>query len=357
MPEEPMTQGWKSGLMPVLERISKVASGPGKLRVLTAGERLALAIPTDRRAAAMVIDLYRPQRWKGRMFRRMAAWQACLGLAESRPTFHGAPSQFPEVEWLRPAAERGMIGFLGCNPNHGLRCVLAGIDPESGENFVAKLGFDHSASAVQREHETLERLHSRNPGVLPSMGCEQGQDWALLRLPHLGSISPSSMADPRISALLESWMQSDTVELGTDPWTCDLLDRVPQSAAPAGWHTRMRNRRVRRALLHGDFAVWNLREVDGNLCALDWEWAQENGIAGVDLAHGLRQEAYMVRKLSPGKAIAWMLDQANSPTWQPYLKATGWADAPEDWLRLGLLHSHYNALNPSAELLEVLGIR
>ena len=91
-------------------------------------------------------------------------------------------------------------------------------------------------------------------------------------------------------------------------------------------------------------------------CNLDWEWANEHGIAGIDLAHGLRQEAYLVKRLPAQQAVDWMLHQVSKSPWSSYLQRTGWAGAAEDWLRLGLLHSHYNAKNPSEELLKVLGI-
>lgn len=65
----------------------------------------------------------------------------------------------------------------------------------------------------------------------------------------------------------------------------------------------------------------------------------------------------MVRGMKPGAAVEWMLGEARSPRWRDYIAACGWSGAEEDWLRLGLLHSHFNALNPSAELLDVLGLR
>ncbi len=64
----------------------------------------------------------------------------------------------------------------------------------------------------------------------------------------------------------------------------------------------------------------------------------------------------MVRGMKPERAVLWMLEQAESPTWSGYLDLCGWAGAYDDWLRLGLLHSHFNALNPSAELLKELDI-
>ncbi len=362
-----MSEGWKSDVSPLLRRISQVATGAGSLFVLVAGSRLALALPADRKAARIVADLYQPQRWKGRLFRGIAKWMITFGIPGFRPTHPGTVGSIPEASWLKEAAERGCIGFLGCNPNHGPRCVLAGIDPSSGEKFIAKLGLDESAHAIRREAKVLENLKGRYPGVIPPMelktallqsqiSSEKAFDWALLRLPNLGSTAPKSMDDAEIHKLLEDWLGGDSKPLSKFTWAERLLERVATSEAPTGWHHEIKRKQIRTALLHGDFAVWNLRKTQNGLMAIDWEWGEDNAVAGIDLAHGFRQECYMARGMKPKDAVAWILRQASSPRWREYLHMCGWGNDLENWLRLGLLHSHFNALNPSAELLNVLDI-
>ena len=165
------------------------------------------------------------------------------------------------------------------------------------------------------------------------------------------------MADERIKNLLQAWLGEEIRLLGEIPWARELIAKVPVHAAPDGWHERMASLRIRTCLLHGDFAVWNLRVTSSGLVAIDWEWGREHAAAGVDLAHGLRQECYMVRGMNPQPAVSWMLDQASSALWNDYLDLSGWTGETENWLRLGLLHSHFNALNDSTGLLDELKIR
>jgi hypothetical protein len=351
-----MELGWNTGCDDTLIRIAEIATGSSGLRMFSAGARLSLALPSDSSAAHTVIDLYQPQRVKGRIFRAVARFSVFTGFARRHPSFFGPQSSLPQVRWLRGAAEAGTVGFMGCNPAHGWRCVLSGIDPATGSGFVAKLGLDESAEAVRTEDKTLRVLHSRFPGIVQSLGCENGTDWALLRLPHLGNISPMTMADPQIGKLLVSWLGDCWDPLSGNFWAMELLERLDSSLVPKGWHDRMRSYQVRHALIHGDFAVWNLRATNDGLCAIDLEWANENGIGGVDLAHGLRQECYMVRGMKPERAVAWMLEQAASPIWSRYLDSCGWGQDHRDWLRIGLLHSHFNAKNDSTELLAALDI-
>ena len=118
----------------------------------------------------------------------------------------------------------------------------------------------------------------------------------------------------------------------------------------------MDNLSIRSALIHGDFAIWNLRHTPQGVQAIDWEWAELQGIAGIDLIHGLRQEAYLIRKLSPSSAISWIKEQVMKAPFSDYLKQSGWYGETDNLLRLGLLHSHYNAQNESRDLLKELSI-
>lgn len=353
---------WRDGLDVIFRRIGSVALGEGAWIVLRAGTRVALALPADRAAARVVIGMYQPHRMTGRLFRLLAHMVMATGLWRLMSKVLLLGTGEPQVAWLQQAARRGTIGFLGCNPVHGPRCIIGGVDPANGRPFVAKLGMDNSAASVVREHEVLVSLHGRYEGVLPSLGLDRGVDWALMRLPHLGEQSPLSMLDSSVPSLLRSWLGEEWISLEESDFARKLLEQVSPEQAPPGWHERMRKAKIRKALIHGDFAVWNTRyEIDASgqpterLIALDWEWATEQGIAGVDLAHGLRQEAYLIKRMSAKESVDWMLQQATRGPWTSYLQDSGWAGEAKDWLSLGLLHSHFNAKNPSEELLAELG--
>ena len=355
--------GWNRSLSPILERIAELATGPVILRVVSAGARLALALPADRKAAMMVVDLYQPQRWKGRIYKNISKWVAFSGLAARFPSFPGISDE-PLVDWLRPAAKAGSVGFLGCNPVHGWRCVLAGVDPTDGAPFVAKLGLGGSSKSIRREAEVLESLRGKYTGVVEALSLDQGnsedgvdRDWALLRLPYLGNKNLPSVHESAVVDLLMAWLGDERMMLGDDPWAHALLGRISQGEAPDGWHEEISRLEIRRALIHGDFAVWNLRIKDGEVYALDWEWGVENGIGGIDLAHALRQEAVMVRGLRGKAAISWILNAVSDSMWAGYLKSSGWSGNHLDWLRMGLLHSHFHTKNESSELLAELGIQ
>lgn len=355
MPELIMESGWAGPLEAPLARIAEVATGGASLRLLRGGARLAFGLPENREAARVVLGLYEPQRWKGRLLRMAGAALLATG-AYRRVLPVAAGAAKPAVDWLRPLAAEGSVGFMGCNPSHGLRCVLGGMDGD-GAPFVAKLGFDHGREAILREARQLRSLGSSWPGIPPVLSLDEGPDWALLRLPHLGSAAPGHMDDPGVTALLQEWLREDGGPLGDNAWASELLEHAGASGVEQDWCARMRGVVVRGALVHGDFAVWNLRRTDRGLVAIDWEWAVEDGIGGLDLAYGLRQEALLVDRLDPAAAVRHILGHARKHPASAYLTSCGWNGREEDWLRLALLHCHLVLGDDSAPLLAELGIQ
>ena len=351
-----MIYSWQNNLEAALERISYTATGSVPLHVYRAGGRIALAVPKDPRLTKIVIDLYQPQRLKGSAFKLATSMLSRTGKRLGAYTHSPDADLLPQIPSLQEPARAGSLGFLGCNPSHGLRCVIAGIDPKTGETFIAKLGLDESADAVRQEYESLLQLHHQFSGLVKPTAQESGDDWYLMRLPYLGNSSPSSMNLPAIAELLQSWTSNEVVRIDGCDLTASLIEHTQVNHALSGWHHKVGALKVSRALVHGDFAVWNLRNTKNGLFAIDWEWAEPKGIAGIDLIHGLRQEASMVRKLNAKAAIDWMLEQLKSDLWTPYLTRSGWSDHHLDLLRIGLLNSHHNAKNDSRELLAEVGI-
>ena len=347
---------WNQNLQSTMQRIAAVATGPTQLAVITAAKRVALALPSNQAAAQLVLDLYQPRRLAGKCFKRAAG---ALNMIDFRPLSHlYSPSgkSIPAVEWLRDAAECGTIGFLGCNPAHGLRCIATGILPDTGESFIAKLGFDESAEAVKREHDTINKIRRQHIGIVDPVERNKGDDWYMMRLPHLGNKTLTSISTKGVVELLNEWLHDHETKLSDNSWANSLIERACVHRALRGWHGHMQQLTIRSSLMHGDFAIWNLRKTPTGVQAMDWEWAEPEGIAGIDLVHGLRQEAHLIRKLSAPASISWMKEQATQAPWAAYLKEAGWAGELDNWLRLGLLHSHYNAKNESRNLLREMGI-
>ncbi len=350
-------QGWDRGSRAFIDRLSCVASGWGELRIVHGGSRLAVALPQEKSAARLVARLYQPHRWKGKLFSIYLKSRVSSSLGKSM-TVRDRESKDMRATWLSDAVAKNLVGFIGGNPVHGQRCVLGGYEDLGGQSpFVAKLGFDQSKASIIREAKLLRQLYGRYRGVLRPESLDVGEDWALLKLPYIDGNSIRKIDSPSVLSLLAEWRGGEKRKLGDMAWSGELLDQAENVGLPSAWCQRMRGTKIKGALVHGDFAVWNLRETPLGLCAIDWEWGVEKGIAGIDLAHGLRQEATMIRGKSGRRAIDWILSQASSRSWRTYLWTSGWDVEKSDWLALGLLHTHFNTNISSMSMLEALSLR
>ena len=82
---------------------------------------------------------------------------------------------------------------------------------------------------------------------------------------------------------------------------------------------------LKPVIRHGDFARWNLlRQSDGSLIVLDWEWGVASGMPGIDLVHFFAQDARLVKRLTPHAVVRSVEQSLGRGDCQDYLAATGW---------------------------------
>lgn len=319
---------WKGDLSEIIARLREVALGDHAIRLVVLTDRIALALPLERALAGEVLKLYRPMKFRARLM----TWGLRGMIATGRHRILGKKcggSAIPEISWLRSS---GPLGFLGCNPSHGIRCVLLSED-KSGVRRVTKLAIGSGHDSLAREARQLEKLSGEFEGIPKLGGFERGEDWTALWTGHFATPGPRRMEAQMVVPLLESWFSKESVHLGAIVWLRPAIDRA--SPALAGV---LRKQVVRSALVHGDFAPWNLRWDDGRLMVIDWEGGCEDGIAGLDLGHGLVLESRLVEKLSGTELIDSVLGKAGRGGMNDYLAKSGWKDR-ELWLTLVLLQT------------------
>ena len=90
------------------------------------------------------------------------------------------------------------------------------------------------------------------------------------------------------------------------------------------------------ALMHGDFAPWNLRTKQGNVAAFDWEYGVIEGVPWLDELHHVWQTCILLDKLAP-TVIVQTLD-AHALTLPANLDATQARALVSLYLVHGLIH-------------------
>ena len=309
--------------------LSEIDFSKAGYSVLVRNGQPLLLLPPEKRAAALTLDLYLPQGRKAKAAVAVLKTANKLGLFqrilpklvsehsqrhEAETTDQNSattpPEQFHEVScvsWLDSSAQsepmpfsqddidRGRVGFLLCNPDHECARVVAvkAGNPAS----VIKWSDLSGEGKLNREIENIKALTEKHLQGLPALLSSGRNSTSLwFEMAHYAKVDVVSACDSRVIKLLEFWMSEETVnplktDLGRELWGSE--EWTPQQECLE----RLGELKIRRAVMHGDFVPWNFRQGAEELLAIDWEWAREDGLAGIDLCYGLLQEALLVKEM------------------------------------------------------------
>lgn len=321
-----------------------------------------LLIPLDRHAASLTLGMYLPQGRKAKLAVSVLKAANALGLLQRiLPKLVsgsiGATATSEPMPFSQEDIDRGRVGFLLCNPDHGCARVVAvraggALRLQSHSASVFKWTDLAGKAKLNSELYNINFLTRRSLSGVPGVRSEGSNSFSTwFEMDHYAKADVVSVCEPHVIKLLESWMSEETIapldnKLVASLWATE--EWTPYQNAIE----RLSILKIRKAVVHGDFATWNLRAGQDGLVSIDWEWAEPDGIAGLDLCYGLLQEALLVKKLSPRQALHDVKVAANSPCCKEYLKATGWHDAIDLWIKTGVFYRH--SRKPCPELLEVL---
>lgn len=319
---------WKKDLDLVFPQLQRVALGGHAVNVLTIGDRIVFGLPEDRSLSNEVVNLYRPMKWKARRMAGLVKTFVKMGGARFLKSRSSSVVR-SEVSWLN---DGGNLGFLGCNPGHGCRCILLS-RTESQPIKVTKLAIGSNIDSVVAEGKWLQKNSGEYPGVPKFGGRETGSDWAAFWTNHISGSGPQELGGVAEVELLKSWLRPGRVRIGDLCWMEPLLEGVPTILA-----SRIKDKIVCEALIHGDFTSWNLRSDEEGLVAIDWEWAKEDGIGGLDLGHGLIMEAVLVKGLRGEDLVNEVHIKLEKEWISSYLKECGWSDM-NLWMALALQYA------------------
>jgi hypothetical protein len=329
--------------------LSNVDFSKVRYSVLTRKGTPFLLIPSENRATELTLGLYLPQVFKGRFAAAALKIANKLGLIK-----HVLPKLIvPDIEtreepetlpFTQNDIDSGRVGFLLGNPEHGYARAVA---VNSGEEIsVIKWSELSGAGALERECKNIELLNANKVRGVPSVvsyGRNSTSFW--FETTYFPRVCVSSVCDRRAIELLQSWI--------VDGFVSPLENKhVASLWAMEGWApdreelATLEGLKIRKAVVHGDFTVWNLRTGSEGLMAIDWEWAVPDGIAGLDLCYGLLQEALLKKKLTSSRALRYVRRMVDNPVCKAYLEFVGWHDCLDLWLKTGVLHLHSKRDNP-----------
>lgn len=305
--------------------VKTVAGGPGRWGLLRRGGAPLLALPSDRIAAARTLSLYQPQS-------RLAKWVAAGMRVSVSLGLHRfvLPGEAHEVEVCAAkgvvasaASETGVL--FGSREHRVKRAVVCRRSEEGWE--VCKIAFGTEGSAMlQREAAAIRSLSNRLSCLPRLLGIHDGGGATVLRMPYVEGEPVFPCGPGPALELLNDWWSSDTRRSACEfpEWEAIESVLIARSGGLAVLD-RLGGMSFRPSVRHGDLARWNLRRTSsGKMMVLDWEWAAEVGMPGLDLVHFVCQDLRLVDRLPDREAIMKCVELLEEAAPSAYLKEAGW---------------------------------
>jgi hypothetical protein len=214
------------------------------------------------------------------------------------------------------------IGFASGSPVPPHKPVFVVLDGRGRPRAFGKVAVEESARMpLQREARVLAALAERAPAPAPSLLLEREVDG---RLVTLQSALPGNAGPRRFSAMhrrfLDALQTGDVRTVAETEYVRRLGERLSSIAQLSQEVAALRrlgpslsDLRVRGTIIHGDFAPWNIRQVDGQISAFDWEHGCLDGIPLIDALHHVLQVGVLLDGWGVERAFETLMSLATEP--------------------------------------------
>jgi hypothetical protein len=324
------------------------ASSAGRYDLLLRDNRVLCALPADAATAMRTLELYQPQRWKGRILKWCV--QQCLKRGRRFPFLKIWSSDRSDEN----DTKRNIGIMVGSTGHHCERAVAVVKSDDHWE--VVKLAFGaDSAKILDREALMLKKLWAY-PSVPEIRDYQTSENSARLHMTWQHGVAWHSHDISQIIVLLKCWKSNqEPRSLDTFPeWAAILtgFEGFPE------WQKRAEewsSYQLVPSIRHGDLTRPNLRcSAAGSLWVHDWERGAYKGVPGLDLAHFLIQDVSFRNLISPQKVIQHVLKQLNAEPCRQWIQSIGWKDGPVSLLASTIAFNIGSEYFNQIELLDIL---
>lgn len=288
-----------------------------------------LALPLQSGLAQETLNLYQPQKWKGRLTRSIYRGLIKTGVYQLLPKFTIVDGSQGLLSVLNDQLGVDAIGCLLGNPSGKNRNVI-GVVEIKNQPYVVKAGYGKSADGVRREHKNMCRFSdkiSSIPSVMTS--CSFGDDseggFAYVADMVEGD-SPRHLEEHKqVLRLLHHWLDSGVKKRLADLklWQRMLAATKKEGVAQEAVD-EISSMEIVSPIAHGDFAPWNIKmKPSAAPCVIDWESAEELGVPGWDAMHYQVQRWQLVDDVAESDIYSRLTDWVKSDEMADYWNKSG----------------------------------
>jgi hypothetical protein len=303
-----------------------------KFRLMRKRGEPLLLIPADARLADASLSLYPAQTWRGRLARLLVALSIHTRLPVlTEPMLLAPDLQSPFLKFVAtpaPTAALPRFAMLFGNPNAtGRRFIMLVFDRSGRPEKVIKVGQGADAGElIRREAGFMKTISGKLSGIPKLLGDFESTGVRAVALEYIAGRTANAGDLSSVAEVLAPWLDREhTVEITELPaWqrlrlaagADELFRRAEKSLS---------GMRVHPAILHGDFAPWNIRvhPATQKWVVLDWERGELAGPPAWDWFHFVIQPALLVAKLSAAGLADKVERFVNSPEFSGYAACAG----------------------------------
>ena len=326
-----------------------------RFRIIRRHGELLLALPMARSEATVALQLYAPQRPTARVAAGVLRLLLRIGLPVPLPVeefrFSSTDPFCEFLSRLEPAwsACDGGLGVLAGNPRAAGRRFVLMLFKNGRAVAVVKAGVGSDAQRLVAAEAAFLQTAGR-PGIAAPLAVFDSSRVRAFAMAPLAGEAPRRPSSRDVHRVLLPWlnrtMSVPLAELAG--WA-----RVANACAdrPA-WRKHCEGAAVRKvfpAVMHGDFAPWNIKvhPESGAWQVFDWERGEILGVPGWDWLHFEIQNAILVRRENAATILKRIERLFADPDFCDYAQQAGIAGI-ERALLVGYL-LHCVAIQPPTE--------
>ncbi len=319
------------------------AGVPRSFRAVKKHGRLLLLLPENRGAAAQCLALYPAQTRFAKLAKAALGTAIRIGvpgiLSRQELCWDDA-APLPAFIRAQAGAEPFECGFLLGNPRaEGRRWIIA-VLIHGRLSFVVKAGCTQRGNdLISAEIECLRSLPASAKGCPTLRGTLLGPVSALA-LDFVGGTSPPAAGvEDRVAEILGSWLQHGHQFSLVQTAAWQEVRRSAPADLVALAETRCTEKPFTAAIMHGDFAPWNIRAAGDHWTVIDWERGCLLGIPGWDWFHYWIQSNALVARKTECEILARLEQLIVHPAFQTFATRAGIQGRERGFIFAYLLHA------------------
>lgn len=282
-----------------------------------------LCLPESKKVARLTLDLYQPQKWKGKVLVMLLRVAIAMGLHYLLPKVKIPVGGEGVIEKSIGHGHSQDFGLLLGSVDSGNRNLIIASEVY-GVRQVVKASLSEGGEILQREYALM--LDATRFGECTIKPDRLGDFFGgvYYTMPYVAGSGPKSNAEHRMAMdVLFSWLNDADLKCLRDIVVWGEMLAAVDSADERAYFEQYCDKLVRSPQGHGDFVTWNMKLSNGQCRVLDWESAHHSYVPCWDGIHYWLQKWLLCDGYTEEQAYVEVVDWLDSESMESYVDRAG----------------------------------